>query len=234
MSRVRPLIALTSRKSTRADTWRVPVTAVGRTYLDAIVRAGGQPVVLPPLPETFDEVAATLGRFDGVCLPGGPDVGPCHYGAREVHERVSGVDADHDALDLTVARAAVELDVPLLAICRGHQVLNVALGGTLQQHIEDHRYVHHGVSLEAGSLVARAIGHTSPTGHSVHHQAIDRLGEGLVVTGRADDGTIEAVELPGRAWVVGVQWHPEDTAADDADQQRLFDAFVSAAGGQLP
>ena len=115
----------------------------------------------------------------------------------------------------------------MLAICRGHQVLNVALGGTLVQHIEDHRFVHHAVELAPDSLLAAVVGHGAPIGHSVHHQAIDRLGAGLVVTGRADDGTIEAIELPGR-WVVGIQWHPEDTAADDPDQQRLFDAFVAA------
>jgi putative glutamine amidotransferase len=224
---VRPLIALTSRKSERADSWRVPVTAVGRTYLDAIVRAGGQPVVLPPLAGTLADLGETLARFDGVCLPGGPDVDPHRYGATEVHERVGAVDADHDELDLAVARAAVGLGLPLLAICRGHQVLNVALGGTLVQHIEDHCHVHHAVALDPGSLLAAAVGHVAPVGHSVHHQAIDRLGAGLVVTGRADDGTVEAVEVPGR-WVVGVQWHPEDTAADDPHQQRLFDAFVAA------
>ena len=112
-------------------------------------------------------------------------------------------------------------------------MLNVALGGTLVQHIEDHRFVHHAVTLEPGSLAAAAVGQHAPVGHSVHHQAIDRLGAGLVVSGRADDGTIEAVELPGR-WVLGVQWHPEDTAADDPDQQRLFDSFVAAAGGPTP
>ena len=224
---VRPLIAITSRKSTRAGSWRVPVTAVGRTYLDAVVRAGGQPVVLPPLEATLEDLADTLGRLDGVCLTGGPDLDPLRYGAGEVHAQVGAVDADHDDLDLAVARTAIELGMPVLGICRGHQVLNVALGGTLVQHIEDHRFVHHAVALAPGSLVAEAVGHEVPVGHSVHHQAIDRLGAGLVVTGRADDGTIEAVELPGR-WVVGVQWHPEDTAAHDPDQQRLFDAFVAA------
>jgi putative glutamine amidotransferase len=115
----------------------------------------------------------------------------------------------------------------VLAICRGHQVLNVALGGTLVQHIDGHRFVHHTTTLVPGCRAAVAIGHERPVGHHVHHQAIDRLGTDLVVTGRADDGTIEAVERP-EGWVVGVQWHPEDTAAHDGDQQRLFDAFVAA------
>jgi putative glutamine amidotransferase len=224
---VRPLIAITSRKSDKAQTWRVPVVAVGRTYLDAIVRAGGQPVVLPPLPATLDDLPAVLARFDGVCLPGGPDVDPHCYGATAIDDHVLGVDAEHDAFDLACARAAIELGRPLLAICRGHQVLNVALGGTLVQHIEDHRFVHHGVTLAPGCRAALAIGHAQPIGHSVHHQAIDHLGNGLDVTGRADDGTIEAVELAD-GWVVGVQWHPEDTADHDGDQQRLFDAFVAA------
>jgi putative glutamine amidotransferase len=224
---VRPLIAITSRKTEQAQTWRVPAVAVGRTYLDAIARAGGQPVVLPPLPETLDDLAEVLARVDGVCLPGGPDVDPHHYGATEVDEHVTAVDAAHDAMDLACARAAIELGRPLLAICRGHQVLNVALGGTLVQHLEGHRFVHQRRTLEPGSRAALAIGHGRPLGHCVHHQAIDRLGDGLIVTGRADDGTIEAVELP-TGWVVGVQWHPEDTAADDGDQQRLFDAFVAA------
>ena len=127
----------------------------------------------------------------------------------------------------------------MLAICRGCQVLNVALGGTLHQHITDgettvaHQRERHDVTLAAGSLTTRAMGTQQPKGWSQHHQAIDRLGRGLVVAGRAADGVVEAVELPGR-WVVGVQWHPEDTAADDPDQQRLFDAFVAECRSRLP
>jgi len=226
VSAVRPLIAITSRKSERADTWRVPVAAVGRTYLDAITCAGGQPVVLPPLPDTVDDLADVLARVDGLCLPGGPDVDPQRYGATDVDPHVTPVDADHDEFDLACARTAVELGLPTLAICRGHQVLNVALGGTLVQHIDDHRFVHHRVTLDPGSRAALAIGHAHPVGHSVHHQAIVRLGAGLVITGRADDGTIEAIERTD-GWTVGVQWHPEDTADHDGDQQRLFDAFVA-------
>jgi putative glutamine amidotransferase len=237
VSAVRPLIAITSRRSERADTWRVPVVAVGQTYLDAIVRAGGQPLVVPPLPDTIDDLADVLARVDGLCLPGGPDVDPRRYGATEIDPHVTRVDAGHDALDLACARIAVDHGLPLLAICRGHQALNVALGGSLVQHIDEHRFVHHRVTLEPGCLAALAIGHEHPVGHSVHHQAIDRLGAGLAVTGRADDGTIEAVEHAG-GWVVGVQWHPEDTADHDGDQQRLFDAFTAAcaagAGHRAP
>jgi putative glutamine amidotransferase len=234
VSAVRPLIAITSRKSARADTWRVPVVAVGRTYLDAIARAGGQPVVLPPLPDTdVADVADLLARVDGLCLPGGPDVDPHRFGATDVDPHVTPVDADHDTLDLSCARIAVEVGLPMLAICRGHQVLNVALGGTLVQHIDNHRFVHHRVTLQPGCRAALAIGHEHPVGHSVHHQAIDRLGDGLVVTGRADDGTIEAVERAD-GWIVGVQWHPEDTADHDGDQQRLFDAFVAVCDSHAP
>ena len=147
---------------------------------------------------------------------------------------------DVDAFDIALARAAVRNGTPTLAICRGVQVLNVALGGTLIQHLPDiegrqeHRNgVMHEVDLKPGTLVADAMGTTRPMCSSFHHQAIDRLAPGLVETGWADDGTIEAVELEGRddghGWLVGVQWHPEDTAADDELQQALFDELVRQA-----
>ena len=229
---VRPLIALSSRFADQAATWRVPVSAVGVTYQDAIVRAGGQPVALAPIADAITDLTETLLRFDGLCLPGGPDVDPRRYGADEIHETVFGVDERHDALDLALARAAFELRMPILAICRGHQVLNVALGGTLIQHLgderaTDHRFQHHTVELQPGSRAALAMGTERPVGHSVHHQAIDRVAEGMVVTGRADDGTIEATESVDR-WVVSVQWHPEDDAHERSEQQGLFDAFVAA------
>ncbi|MGH9135313.1 MAG: gamma-glutamyl-gamma-aminobutyrate hydrolase family protein [Ilumatobacteraceae bacterium] len=229
---MRPLIALASRFTDRADTWRVPATAVGLTYQDAIVRAGGQPVALAPIRETIGDLTETLSRFDGLLLPGGPDVGPHHYGADEVHPAVYGVDARHDAFDLALARVAVELGLPVLAICRGHQVLNVALGGTLIQHLgddvtTDHRFQRHAVVLQPGCRAALAMGTDRPVGHSVHHQAIDRVADGMLVTGRADDGTIEAIESVD-GWVVSVQWHPEDDAHELAEQQGLFDAFVAA------
>ena len=229
---VRPLIALPSRFADEAATWRVPVSAIGVTYLDAIVRAGGQPVALAPIAGTIADLTETMSRFDGLCLPGGPDVDPRRYGADVIHPAVYGVDARHDAFDLAIARAAIELGMPILAICRGHQVLNVALGGTLIQHLgdertSDHRFRYHSVELQPGCRAALAMGTDRPVGHSVHHQAIDRVAEGMVVTGRADDGTIEATESVD-GWVVSVQWHPEDDAHERPEQQGLFDAFVAA------
>ena len=236
---MRPLIAMPSRRTDSADTWRVPATALGRTYQDAIIRAGGAPVAIPPLFDDTDvEDAATdvMARVDALCLPGGPDVSPHRYGVARLHPRLIKVCHEHDAIDLALALAAIALQKPVLAICRGHQVLNVALGGTLHQHLPDvvgrraaadHYHSHHDVDVDAGSKTAAAMGTTRPRGHCVHHQAVDRLGSGLVVTAWSDE-IIEGVELQDQ-WVVGVQWHPEDTAGTDPQQQGLFDAFVAAS-----
>jgi putative glutamine amidotransferase len=235
---VRPLIALPSRLTESADTWRVPATALGRPYQQAIVRAGGAPLAVPPLFADGDVDAAAdevMARVDALCLPGGPDVSPLRYGVDELHPRLISVCDEHDGLDLALARAAIAIDKPVLAICRGHQVLNVALGGTLHQHLPDligkqadRHYRHHNeIDVVAGSRTATAMGTTRGRGHCVHHQAIDELAPGLVVTAWSGD-VVEGVELPDR-WVIGVQWHPEDTAADDPAQQALFDALVAAA-----
>jgi putative glutamine amidotransferase len=232
-----------SRLTSAADSWRVPATALGLPYQQAIVRAGGVAIAVPPL---FDEDSVgdvardVVSRVDGVCLPGGPDVNPARYGMSDVHPKVFGVRDEHDAIDVALAQAAVEAGIPLLAICRGHQVLNVALGGSLHQHIGDivgedeaatHFKQHHDIDVVPGSRTAAAMGTARPLGHCVHHQAIDRLGRGLVVTARRG-AVIEGVELPDQ-WVVGVQWHPEDDAAVDAQQQALFDTFVAAARGEV-
>ena len=236
---VRPLIAMPSRLTDTADTWRVPATALGRPYQEAIVRAGGVPLAVPPLFDADDveEAAAdVIGRVDALCVPGGPDVSPHRYGVDDLHPRLLQVRDEHDALDLALTRAAIAQDKPVLAICRGHQVLNVALGGTLHQHLPDligkraaagHYRNLNDIDVVAGSRTALAMGTTLPRGHCVHHQAIDQLAPGLVVTAWAGD-VIEGVELSDR-WVVGVQWHPEDTAAGDPHQQALFDAFVAAS-----
>ena len=171
---MRPLIALPSRCTDSADTWRVPATALGRTYQDAIIRAGGAPVAVPPLFDDIDvDDAATdvMARVDALCLPGGPDVSPHRYGVERLHPRLIKVCHEHDAIDLALARAAIALQKPVLAICRGHQVLNVALGGTLHQHLPDvvgrrraadHYHSHHDVDVDAGSKTAAAMGTTRP------------------------------------------------------------------------
>jgi len=221
---VSAFIAVPGRRTPEAKGLRTEAVAAGELYLDAVRRAGGEPAIVAPTAET-DRLAATLARFDGLLLLGGGDVDPHRYGAAEVREEVRGVDARQDAFEAAALQAALDLDLPVLAICRGAQLMNVVCGGTLHQHIEGHRLLDHAVTVEPGSRLA-ALGLERPIGHSVHHQSIDRVGAGLVVTARAGDGTIEGVELPNR-WVVGVQWHPEDTAAADPEQQRIFDAFVA-------
>lgn len=225
-----PLVAVPGRRSPEATGLRTPVVAGGRLYLDAIQRAGGLPVVVPPW-EDDAAVAATIDRCDAMVLLGGGDVDPRSYGQTE-RARLYGVDASLDRFEIAAIRRAMERDLPVLAVCRGHQILNVALGGTLVQHLDnhaDHRAVLHTVGVVAGSRVACSMGTTEPLVMSFHHQAVDRPAEGLRVVATAPDGTIEAVEHESLGWVVGVQWHPEDTAAEDPANQGLFDALIAAA-----
>ena len=216
------------RISPKADGLRTPAYAIGQKYLQAIRRAGGVPLMLPPDPEVVDDVAALLGRVDALVLAGGGDVDPRRYGVTAAAEELYGVVPDHDTVEFAVADSALANEVPIFAVCRGMQVLNVALGGTLHQHIgDDHWFVHHDVRVEAGSRLAKAVGDERiGECHSVHHQAVDRLGDGLRITGRATDATIEAYEHDGPTWIVGVQWHPEDNAPDVVWQQALYDDLV--------
>jgi putative glutamine amidotransferase len=224
------------------DGFREDLLASPRTYIDALHRSGAVEAAMLAVPVDTEGARARLERVDGLLLSGGPDVDPARYG-QERHPETYGVSAVRDDFEVALALAAIELGLPTLAICRGIQVLNVALGGTLVQHLPDvtdqvHRPgTHHAVTVTPGSRIHAALGVDRAVGLSWHHQAIDRLADGLVVTGRADDGTIEAVELEGDAWIVGVQWHPEDTAAEDVLQQRVFDAFVERAatwGARIP
>ncbi|MGA0863607.1 MAG: gamma-glutamyl-gamma-aminobutyrate hydrolase family protein [Ilumatobacteraceae bacterium] len=225
-----PLVAIPGRRSPEAAGHRTPVVSGGRLYADAIQRAGGLPVLVPPT-DDVGAVRATIERCDAMVLLGGGDVNPARYGQTE-RERLYGVDDFLDGFEIAALDTAISVDMPVLAICRGHQVLNVALGGTLIQHIAtaaDHRDVMHPVSVAAGSRIADAMGTTTPSVHSFHHQAIDVPASDLVVVARADDGTIEAVEHRAKSWVVGVQWHPEDTADADPVNQGLFDELVRRA-----
>jgi putative glutamine amidotransferase len=226
----RPLIAIPGRRSDEAKGHRTPVVSGGRLYADAVQRAGGLPVVIPPTGDVH-LIRATVERCDGMVLLGGGDVSPAQYG-HEVTARLFGVDEFIDAFEIAAVQHAVALDLPVLAICRGHQILNVALGGTLIQHLENyevHRDTMHDVQLTQGSLVAEAMGTTQPMTHSFHHQAIDTAAPSLAVVGHSSDRTIEAVQHSTATWVIGVQWHPEDTAEEDPANQGLFNALVQRA-----
>lgn len=226
----RPLIAIPGRRSDEAQGHRTPVVSGGRLYADAIQRAGGLPIFIPPT-DDVELIQATMERCDGMVLLGGGDVSPSKYG-QEAHTRLFGVNEFIDDFEIVAIRHAISLDLPILAICRGHQILNVALGGTLIQHLnnyEVHRDTMHDVQLTPGSYVADAMGTTHPMTHSFHHQALDAVAPDLTVVGTYGDGTVEAVQHNTASWVIGVQWHPEDTAEQDPANQGLFDALVQRA-----
>ncbi|QKZ20842.1 gamma-glutamyl-gamma-aminobutyrate hydrolase family protein [Streptomyces chartreusis] len=227
----RPVIAIPARFSATASALRYAAEVNARALIEAVWRAGGEPVSVHP---AVHDVAARLDRFDGVLLPGGGDLAPHRYGATDTHDSVYDVDEVQDAFDLEVARTALESGLPLLAICRGLQVVNVALGGSLEQDMggpgSDHRQVVHPVAIQPGTLLEQAIGEHKVEASCYHHQRVSSIAEGLVITARAADGTVEGIELPdGRGWFTAVQWHPEDTAYEDPAQQSLFNALVRAA-----
>lgn len=227
-----PLVAIVGRLADEAKGVRGVAFAAGRHYSYAIERAGGIPLILPPILALVDRIDSLLARVNALVLHGGGDVDPRHYGQQVSADQVYGIVAEHDEVELAVARAALDLDVPTLAICRGMQVLNVVMGGTLAQHIgEDHWFHYTTCRLDSDSLVAKAMGTDSPAAcHCVHHQALGTVAPGLRITGSHVDGTVHAAEVPGRRWFVATQWHPEDSAADDAQQQGLFDELVRQAG----
>ena len=210
--------------------WDTDAVLLPRAYTDMVATAGGIPVLLPPLAAAADAVD----RLDAVILSGGPDVGPERYGAAP-HPRTGAPRPERDASEIAVLHRALDRGIPVLGMCRGMQVLNVALGGTLTQHLPDVAG-HDGhnpspgvfgtveVTLDPESRTGQAVG-PSASVRCHHHQALDVLGDGLVVTGRAADGIVEAVERPEGAFVVGVQWHPEQVAADG----RVFAGLVEAA-----
>lgn len=220
----------------RVSRWLVGGYGVPENYVDCVRRAGARSVLLLPGEDaTPDEL---LSRVDAVVLVGGGDVEPHRYGGSD-DDTIYGVEPDRDELELAMLRRADELSVPMLAICRGMQVMNVAFGGTLIPHLpardgllehgapsgEDHRS--HDVEVAPGSRLAEAVGAEILRCSTHHHQGVEDLGD-VVATGWSDDGLVEAIER-GAGWIVGVQWHPEDTAAHDPEQQRLFDALVERA-----
>jgi putative glutamine amidotransferase len=227
---VRPLIGITSyaRGGTRLS-FSVPCE-----YVDAIRRAGGVPVVLPPV---LGPVREALDVVSALIFPGGGDIHPEHYGGDD-HDKNYGTCHERDAYELVMARAALDRDMPIMCVCRGMQVLNVALGGDLIPHIPDlygtqviHRTpevqaITHPVRIDPKSHLARVYGDTSATVQSVHHQAVGRLGDGLRAVAWAEDGVVEAVESEKHGFVVAVQWHPELDVYKEEAQFTLFDELV--------
>jgi putative glutamine amidotransferase len=210
-------------------------------YVQAIRRAGGIPLLLPP---GEPNLPVLLELVDGLILSGGGDIDPFHYGSNG-HPAVYMIDPARDEMELALARHAAASNLPTLGVCRGAQLINVALGGTLVEHLPDeidntiaHRLeprgaVPHPVTIAPQSQLCEVIGEQVVVGASWHHQAIRTPAPGLQVVGCAADGTIEAVELPDHHWLLAVQWHPEITAGEDKVQQRLFDALVEAARARL-
>ena len=243
MAQPRPLVGLTtSEMRTPVRDELLPHAEAGREemvlgfhYMRAITRAGGLPVVISPQPE--DAVPDLVTRLDAVLIPGGPDIDPSAYGA-EPHPKLGPTWPEVDRFEIAVVRQAVASGLPLLGICRGAQVMDVAFGGTLYQDLPDEvgtKVVHrrptlddpiavHPVRLEPGSLPARIFGTERMEVNAYHHQAPHEVGEGLRPVAWADDGVIEALE--GSGWVLGVQWHAEAMP----EHHVLFDAFVDAAG----
>lgn len=199
--------------------WReVPVTMIPGTYADAVQRAGGIAMLLPPDGSAASDAAPFLDRIDALLLAGGSDVDPASYGADPEPETGTTWPV-RDAFEIALTRGALEREMPVLGVCRGMQVLNVALGGTLNQHLDDPMHLHtwgafsdHDVRLEPVSLAARATGAERLSVKSHHHQGVDRIGDGLRVTGWSDPGElVEAIELPDRnGYALGVLWHPEE------------------------
>jgi putative glutamine amidotransferase len=228
----RPIIGITGElEAARWRNWIREAVVSPVSYTRAVERAGGTPVVLPPVPAS--SIPSLIARLDGLLVAGGRDVDPSLYDEAP-HDQTDVPDHRRDRFELLIIRAAIDADLPFLAICRGLQVLNVARGGTLIQHLPDrlgnesHRpdpvkMTTHDVRIDAGSKLAGVLGE-SALAPAMHHQGINRLGTGLTAVAWTQDQVIEAVEVTGHRFGIGVQWHPEE--GDDA---RIFEALVNAA-----
>ncbi len=231
----RPTIGVTAAtESVSYGAWsEIPAFMSPASYVRAVQRAGGRPVLLLPDPEDTEDPDGVLDVIDALIVTGGAgDVDPALYRA-EPHPETGPVQEERDAYELALVRAAIERKMPILGICRGMQVLNVAYGGGIEQHLpdvvghEEHRhtpgtFADHEVDLDPGSLAARAVGAERAPVKSHHHQGVKEIGAGLAVTGRADDDTVEALEDPSCPFVLGVLWHPEED-----EKSQLIEALVS-------
>ena len=239
----RPLVGITAFSSSFIEPPHLPIFGLSRRYVSAIEAAGGAPLIVPP---GLDESAlrTVFDRLDGVLLPGGGDIDPACYGEAP-HPAVYGVSPERDRGEMAIARWAVDAQKPVMAICRGIQVLNVALGGTLVQDIPsqwpnpllhmfdttqvERNFMAHAVDIEPGTRLREVIGADRATVNSWYHQSVKHIASGLSVAARAPDGVIEAVELPGHRFALGVQWHPEWLTDQQPEMKRLFESLVQAA-----
>ena len=229
---MRPLVAIIGRRAGSVPILRYSATLAAEAMCEAVYAGGGEPVVFHGLAAgPGKDLANRLTSFDGVLMPGGADLGPEHYG-QEPHPQTVLVVPSQDILDLAVTRAVLDSDQPMLSICRGMQVLNVACGGTLVQDLSEttvaHRDAVHEVAITAGSRIHQVVGSDRVSVSSYHHQVVDELGGGLVVTGTAEDGVIEVLEHE-TAQVLAVQWHPEDLYSSSGTDLALFADLVSRA-----
>jgi putative glutamine amidotransferase len=238
----RPLIGMTTYRKMADQSPPIEIIGLMPSYIESIVAAGGLPVLIP-LGLGEAELAEILQRVDGVLLPGGGDINPSVYQGGE-HETMYGIDPDRDRVELAVARRVVEMRKPVLAICRGHQIMNVALGGTLWEDVKtfmpqairhDHfrgfprNYIAHSVTAVPDSQIVRMMGKTEIQVNSLHHQGVRNLAPELRATAVAPDGLVEGTEIPGHPFAVSVQWHPENLIHDDAAMLSLFRGLVEAA-----
>lgn len=226
----RPRIAIPGRFTESASALRYRGLVSARKLLEAVWSAGGDPVtLLPATGSDAGEWAERLAGFQGVLLPGGGDVIPSRYGTSPDHPSLYDMDPVQDESDFTLAEYALDSGLPLFAVCRGLHVVNVLRGGSLVVDMPEHHRHHLHVVELMDPEDHLGIERPSVTASCHHHQGIDRIGSGLQVLGRSADGWIEAVVIEGPGWAAGVQWHPEDTAAEDPDQRRLFARFVERA-----
>ncbi|HSJ53148.1 MAG TPA: gamma-glutamyl-gamma-aminobutyrate hydrolase family protein, partial [Anaerolineae bacterium] len=237
-----PIIGLTAIAIAPAKEYGSPRLGLNQTYVDAVARAGGAPLLIPHLADE-SLLRALYERLDGLLLTGGEDIDPIHFG-EPIHEKCGSISAERDSTELRLTRWAAAEGKPVLAICRGIQVLNVALGGSLYQDIAaqlskarrhdwypgfPRNHLAHSAQIAPGTRLATIAGTETLQVNSLHHQSLKDVAPGLVVTAVAPDGVVEAVEASEHPFALGVQWHPEELAGEDARARRLFVAFVEAS-----
>ncbi len=241
---MKPIIGLTTygyQEQEFSSTYYDHHYALPKEYIDSVKRAGGVPLLIPPSGRNGIDGEELWSIIDGIVIPGGTDVSPVHYQGDVNNGKVLNPDLERDETEIgLINKAVARKDIPVLCICRGMQILNVALGGTLHPHIPDirekdnHRdtdggWIVHECIVQPWSKLARVMGADRVNTFSGHHQAVDKIGDGLEVAAEAPDSIVEALIAADHPWLIGVQWHPEKSTASDPTQQRLFDELVKVA-----